>query len=242
MNEKEDPVYRENSLMIAGIAFIVVFFLIVISVYTVATGNVKLDHPDKWYVYIYEFQTLIGGLLAVGAAFMTIRQMRKSDERADDRHDALMRLQLRDTIEGVRTLYANHGHLLHRCDTYLYANARFLTIFMEKPPSQEISNQRIHETVVLLEELVECLNNNDWDEYKASIDSETRAAHSRLMKLIDRARDNSILQLRGRGAAGEPIYVQITDNNLGQVHDLAIDLKAVCREISSLLKGLHVQH
>jgi hypothetical protein len=47
--------------------------------------------------WVNEFQTLITGLLAVFAAHYTVRQMRRSDKKSDDRHNQLMELSLRPT-------------------------------------------------------------------------------------------------------------------------------------------------
>lgn len=110
MSDKEDPVAKDHRYIIGGMAFIVVFFLIVISIYGVANDPEPLEHPDPWYVYIVRFQTLIGGLLAVGAAFITIRQMRVSDEKADKHHGDLMDLQsreLRADFDTLKNLYSD---------------------------------------------------------------------------------------------------------------------------------------
>lgn len=47
-----------------------------------------------WCGAIKEYQTLIGGALAVGAAWYTVRQMRASDFRSDKRHEDLLKLQM----------------------------------------------------------------------------------------------------------------------------------------------------
>lgn len=44
---------------------------------------------------VVEFQTLIAGCLAIVAAYMTVAQMRESDRKSDERHEQLLRLQLR---------------------------------------------------------------------------------------------------------------------------------------------------
>jgi peptidoglycan/LPS O-acetylase OafA/YrhL len=45
---------------------------------------------NTWRDYIYEFQTLIGGLLALGAAYLTLGQMQESDEMQSRRHNLQM--------------------------------------------------------------------------------------------------------------------------------------------------------
>lgn len=113
MNGEEDPVSQDHQKIVAMAAIGIVGFLIIISVYGVWTDPNPREHPDPWYVYIERFQTLIGGLAAVGAAFITIQQMRKSDERADKRHEDLMRLQLKGEVEAVKLLFNRfYGRLI----------------------------------------------------------------------------------------------------------------------------------
>jgi hypothetical protein len=48
-----------------------------------------------WIEFLNKYQTLIGGVLAIFAAILTIGQMRKSDEVNQKRHDQLIELSLR---------------------------------------------------------------------------------------------------------------------------------------------------
>lgn len=50
---------------------------------------------DSWRNFIFDFQTLIGGGAAIIAAWYTVRQMRISDMKSDDRHQELVELQMR---------------------------------------------------------------------------------------------------------------------------------------------------
>ncbi|QND45226.1 hypothetical protein HB780_05580 (plasmid) [Rhizobium lusitanum] len=43
------------------------------------------DLGDRWANFVYNYQTLITGIIAVGAAYLTIRQMQESDRREDAR-------------------------------------------------------------------------------------------------------------------------------------------------------------
>ncbi|MDQ0454632.1 hypothetical protein [Rhizobium paknamense] len=45
--------------------------------------------------YIYDFQTLITGVLAVAAAYFTVRQMQETDRLAEQRHRDQIQLQMR---------------------------------------------------------------------------------------------------------------------------------------------------
>ncbi|WP_349041360.1 hypothetical protein [Agrobacterium sp. SORGH_AS 787] len=50
---------------------------------------------DPWRNIIFDFQTLITGLLAVGAATWTVATMEKTDRRAEERHRQLVNLSVR---------------------------------------------------------------------------------------------------------------------------------------------------
>jgi len=45
--------------------------------------------------WLYRWSTLIAGLLAVGAAGVTVLEMRRADQRQHDRHEELIKLSLR---------------------------------------------------------------------------------------------------------------------------------------------------
>jgi hypothetical protein len=48
----------------------------------------------NWVQFLRDFQTLIGGLAAIAAAYITIQQMHISDEKSDKRHSDILRLTL----------------------------------------------------------------------------------------------------------------------------------------------------
>ncbi len=50
---------------------------------------------DSWRNILYDFQTLFTGILALGAAALTIVQSRLIDERQQNRHNDLLRIQMR---------------------------------------------------------------------------------------------------------------------------------------------------
>ncbi|WP_428429505.1 hypothetical protein [Pararhizobium sp.] len=61
---------------------------------------------DPWWNFAYNFQTLITGVIAVAAAFLTVRQMRITDDKADIRHEDSRRLiQWATTLKVERLLY-----------------------------------------------------------------------------------------------------------------------------------------
>ncbi len=66
---------------------------------------IGIDPINPWRDWLYDFQSLIGGILAVIAAAFTVLQMRISDERSGVRHNEMVKLQLRsDTLLVERLL------------------------------------------------------------------------------------------------------------------------------------------
>ncbi|TBA43812.1 hypothetical protein ELH39_16395 [Rhizobium ruizarguesonis] len=65
-----------------------------------------------WQAWIFAFQTLIAGFFAVGAAFITVRQMQASDWKSEKRHNELMELSLRaDRAKVARSFFPGHMQL-----------------------------------------------------------------------------------------------------------------------------------
>ncbi|MBP2490935.1 hypothetical protein JOH50_006731 [Rhizobium leguminosarum] len=61
---------------------------------------------DPWRNFIYDFQTLITGFFAVGAAFATFRQMQKFDARSEKRHEEQVKLALRPDVLLMQRAYS----------------------------------------------------------------------------------------------------------------------------------------
>lgn len=65
------------------------------------------DLGDAWATFVYNYQTLITGILAVGAAWRTIKQMQETDRAAYDRH-----FQAReDALNAERSAQKRHEEL-----------------------------------------------------------------------------------------------------------------------------------
>ncbi len=67
---------------------------------------------DPWGKAIYDYQTLITGILATGAAFLTVQQMRKSDRQQEVRHVAVMYQSERRNLKRVRRWYKDVRELV----------------------------------------------------------------------------------------------------------------------------------
>lgn len=74
--------------------------------------NEPQDLGDRWLNFIFNYQSLITGFLAVGAAFVTVRRMRQDDLNANDRHRELVILSLRrDSLRVERALMPQFNEL-----------------------------------------------------------------------------------------------------------------------------------
>lgn len=67
---------------------------------------------DPWRNLLYDFQTMIGGLLAISAAVATIHQMQNTDWESERRHKELVKLSLRtDALKIERLLFPQYHQL-----------------------------------------------------------------------------------------------------------------------------------
>lgn len=69
-------------------------FIVVAVVAALLLPSLFGGKEDLWGNWIYDYQTLITGLLALGAAFITVTHMQRSDAESDRRHRQLLDLQL----------------------------------------------------------------------------------------------------------------------------------------------------
>lgn len=197
MSEKEDPVAKDHRFIVGGVAFIVVFFLIWISAKGVATDPKPLDHPDSWYTYILRFQTLIGGLLVIGAAFITIQQMRKSDWHADKRHNDLMKLQLRPQLEALQVLRHKYLRSLERLSNVNQMYASELYVILSEAP-ESFNRVKVEQTIYLelrhhYEVVADELNERSWNTYYDNLSGLGRDHYDQLKNAIsDFLRDHPI--------------------------------------------------
>jgi len=67
---------------------------------------VQPDPRDQWADWIKDYQTLIGGFIAIAAAVLTVLQMQASDIRSDQRHRDLIRLSMRGDLMKLRRAIA----------------------------------------------------------------------------------------------------------------------------------------
>lgn len=90
-------------------AAVIACALIVASVFIVASLADEKNSQDGW---VYRYQTLITGVFAVGAAYLTVWQMRNTDAESERRHRELARLQVRsERLKIERMLFPQFGEL-----------------------------------------------------------------------------------------------------------------------------------
>jgi hypothetical protein len=89
---------------------------------------------DGWRNFIYDFQTLIGGGAAIVAAWLTVRQMRITDEKSEARHRELVSLQIRaDRLRVERLLYPSLDELSEKLEPF---SARSFDVLSELAKSE----------------------------------------------------------------------------------------------------------
>ncbi len=78
----------------------------------IARTSIGFEPINPWRDWLYDFQSLIGGIFAIVAAAFTVLQMRISDERSERRHKEVLQLQLRaDGLRLERMYFALHPFL-----------------------------------------------------------------------------------------------------------------------------------
>lgn len=107
------PVLKNNRMRIAGALFIAVTAAIAFPViFGSATEFTDRQGGDPWRNAIYDFQTLITGVLAVVAAAATVVQLQVADRKSDERHRQSMELALRgDRLLLQRALVPQIEHM-----------------------------------------------------------------------------------------------------------------------------------
>lgn len=126
---------------------------------------------NPWYVFVMRFQTFITGLLAIVAALITVRQMRKSDERADDRHEGLMRLQMRDTIQDRATLKFKFGDELVTRANSLRSKGEELENAVNDIELYERTMESCYRFVLAMQTF---LQREEWENYQRSMTGKER--------------------------------------------------------------------
>jgi hypothetical protein len=112
-NVPEGPVAKDDKRWVWWLLTVVVTAAVFPPViFGHAPGKPDRVGGDDWRNVIEDFQTLITGIFAVGAAYLTVRQMQASDRKSDRRHQELVSLTLRsDALRVERLIVPNLGLL-----------------------------------------------------------------------------------------------------------------------------------
>ena len=105
----------QTYLVLVFIVFLIILYFLIINSFAdqCSTDDVICTEGlNQWYVFVFRFQTLIGGALAIVAAFITVWQMRLNDAEAEKRNRKVLRAMDREYYEGCVTLQRFSSHAL----------------------------------------------------------------------------------------------------------------------------------
>lgn len=194
-------------------------------------------HAPSLHEWLWSFQTLIGGVLAVGAAYFTIQKMSEIDKAQADRHNELVALQLRsdslllrrimgsavlqlsyeaDRLDSqARTTLGDIERLAPHGDPILSDN--------ERGTVAEIVRRRCGVMKTIVERIREKLHSLDDDRIRALMGPRTLLLHSELIELKSRL---AMLPLLDDGAGALIEFHKKQD----WFHGDAVEVAAVFRE------------
>lgn len=116
---------------------------------------------DTWVTYIYDYQGLLTGILAVGAAYVTVRQMKETDELQEKRHGDMLRL----SIHPNRLLV----HRAARPNTKLLRAAikRTIELINEEQLASEPTPEYVDDVVAVFMTIVEIAKSDEIEKARA---------------------------------------------------------------------------
>jgi hypothetical protein len=125
------------------------------------------EDPEKWQRFIYNYQTLIGGVLAVVAAVITVLVMIIVDRRQASRHNELVALNLRqDKLRLERLLVPQFKSLWFQVEKLRPPSSAVLAVSEQGKGFPKLE-EYVQEVVEAAHEVRDCLQAESW---KASMD------------------------------------------------------------------------
>lgn len=234
MSDKEK---NENQIYFIGCFFaaLIVFNFLIVNSFAdqcSTTDQICSDGLHPWYVFFMRFQTLITGVLAIVAAFITVGQMRKSDIRADSRHDDLMKLQMKGDIEDTKTLrdiFADQLNQQHNEYKRIYVDYR------RRLAKEDISEEdaflfflgEIHANYDITARIA---NSDEWKNYQHVFSAAGRKYLSNMRKFNGRLRNQHSFCVDG-GMLGVPRLKpgKFDENLVGLVKGNLLELQTAIR-------------
>lgn len=191
---------------------------------------------DPWRNTIEDFQTLITGFFAIGAAYVTVRQMEKSDKKSDNRHVQLVRLSLRaDALRVERLLYPQVDELLGLQNHLRLINAGYTG---EKSTSEYVKFHR-EEIKTVIRKIIAVLDRPQWTTGQDLFDGTLTYQAAELRRWAERTStafshiesDMSLLDRQRTKIEKPELVEQKIDSNLANVFSLLSRLEETMRNV-----------
>ncbi|MFL0693982.1 MAG: hypothetical protein ACJLUP_18425 [Agrobacterium tumefaciens] len=120
---------------------------------------------DPWRNFVLDFQTIIGGFLAVFAAWWTVSTMEKADQAAQTRHDQIIEATV---FRDKRVLLRAKNHILEHISTAkslcsYYAQKSVTEIRIQKPKTVTI---RYNNALTFVDRLHKAFSDQEWIDAK----------------------------------------------------------------------------
>lgn len=207
-------------------------------------GEVSASEPSVWkWLFampsgsglIFNYQTLLTGILSVGAAFWTVRQMRLSDQLTRE-------LALRPAVTAVkRALVPQYGELL-AAKAFL-AN---LTEVLARPHRGSAVLQNAYQLEKLANAIVEPIERPHFREGMRYMDGETATRLDELIgtatRLIEKSNRMRLLSEAADMDANEAYYLDLylegDHDSMGADELVPRDLLRMGHQLIAVLKGL----
>lgn len=146
---------------------------------------------DWWADFLLDYQTLIAGVLAVAAAWATVRQMQKTDKETAVRHEQMFRLQLRPDKHRFDRMYLPQRLELGFHVETIPVNRQVSQISSEDKLTAEKPQELLRRAQIASKKLAkieEILGRNPWREGLVLLDGPATFHHEKLLELTTKCK------------------------------------------------------
>lgn len=121
------------------------------------TSSIFEGKQNGWGIWIYDFQSLITGVLAIGAAFFTVDQMRRSDMQQEKRHREILEMNLRRDWMQIRRAFHPQVAELNAATNELGELLPILNSSPDEPGYKDVfkQSQKYRNTAHLIKNILE---------------------------------------------------------------------------------------
>ncbi|OCJ65042.1 hypothetical protein A6U97_12135 [Agrobacterium tumefaciens] len=167
-------------------------------------------YVETWRDWLNQFQSLIGGVLAVTAAGATVMQMRITERKSDERHTQLVRLQTRaDALRVDRMIYGNKNIIkAERAVLRTVLDTAKLT--RPYPEFEEDDFAQFHRIETACARALSAISNDEWSHARDLFQGSFLEVARRTITYLDSLRDktSSFWQL-----TKDPAYIRVNVRN-----------------------------